>query len=115
MNIKFKIRTNWQTAEPKISHALNQVRFQPFQSFDLKLAEAEQDEGCPYHSPKNCDCEIIVLLLYSDDYSITTLVGYCRDRLVEFSLPECSNSREISEKISQAFLNAQKLLEKEQV
>ncbi len=109
----FKIRADWQTAESKVLLALNQVGFQAFKSFDLKLSETEQGRQCPYHLSNGCDCEIIVVLLSCAQFSATAIIGYCRDGVVEFSLIECPNLREISEKIAHAFLSANRLLETE--
>lgn len=112
--VKYKLKADWQTARPKITESLGAAGYRIFQSFGLKFSEFEFDHRCSHHASEDCDCEIIVLLLYSNNYPIITILGHCTNGILEFGLGDCpTNYVEISEDIARAFLKAQKLLDKQ--
>lgn len=64
-------------------------------SFDLQAAKsAHADCTCPYHGTANCDCQIVVLLVYGEQEPPITLVVHSRDEKTFLSLPESPDVRE---------------------
>jgi hypothetical protein len=46
-------------------------------TFDLKVARLPQpDCPCPHHGTEQCDCQMIVLLVYADDKGPVSLVAH---------------------------------------
>jgi hypothetical protein len=49
-------------------------------SFDLQIAKsAHPDCNCPHHGTSKCDCQIVVLLVYSDQEGPISLVLHSQD------------------------------------
>ena len=49
-------------------------------SFDLKTAKSAQTEcTCPHHGTKQCDCQIVVLLVYSEHEGPISLIVHSQD------------------------------------
>jgi len=70
---------NTDQAIPLIIESLSDVGLQVIQSFDLKIASLRQGLcTCPHHEPDQCDCQMVVLLVYGRNPTPTTLVvhGY---------------------------------------
>lgn len=56
-------------------------------SFDLQTARgAHVGCTCPHHGTEQCDCQIVVLLVYGQDASLVTLVAHGRDGRTRFAL-----------------------------
>lgn len=41
---------------------------------------------CPYHGTRDCDCQVVVLLVYGDNGTPATLLIHGRDQKTNFSL-----------------------------
>lgn len=113
MSIRYKLKSDWQTARPRITKSMSDAGIRIFQSFGLKFSEYEFDHKCSRLSPEEYDCEIIVLLLYTNDHPIVSILGHCANGIVEFGLGDCPNPLALSEEITRAFLKAQKMLDSE--
>ncbi len=57
------------------------------QTFDLQVARlAHHDCACPHHGTAECDCQLVVLLVYQQDDEPSTLVIHSRDHSTWISL-----------------------------
>ena len=75
-------------------------------SFDLQTARAAHvDCTCPHHGKDECDCQLVVLLVYDDQGTPITLVAHGKDNKTHFALvdpPERPEERLLNTKILQA-------------
>ena len=77
-----------------IVEALNRVDLQVATSFDLRTARAAHtDCSCPYHGTADCDCQMVVLLVYGTDVCPATLVVHGRDGRTWLSLADVPGQR----------------------
>jgi len=54
---------------------LTQAGLHPIQTFDLQVARIGlHDCPCPYHGTDECDCQLVVLLVYGDTDKPETLI-----------------------------------------
>jgi hypothetical protein len=66
---------------------LEQSGFQPVRTFDLQAARlAHLDCPCPHHGTAQCNCQMVVLLVYKADYPPATLVIHGSDETSWFYL-----------------------------
>ena len=64
-------------------------------SFDLQLARsAHTGCTCPHHGTVQCDCQIVVLLVYGEQDSPITLVVHSQDGKTDLSMTESFNPEE---------------------
>ena len=70
-----------------LSDRLDKLGLKTERSFDLRL---QQDENitcsCPHHGTIQCDCQIVVLLVYGISDGPDTIVAHSRDGKTVFSL-----------------------------
>jgi hypothetical protein len=75
-------------------------------SFDLQTARAAHvDCTCPHHGKDECDCQLVVMLVYDDQGTPITLVAHGKDNKTHFALvdpPESLQERLLKTKILQA-------------
>ncbi|HEX8992467.1 MAG TPA: hypothetical protein VF784_12380 [Anaerolineales bacterium] len=58
-------------------------------TFDLREARSSlEDCPCPYHGTADCDCQMVVLLVYSEGMAPTTLVLHGNDGQTLISLSD---------------------------
>jgi hypothetical protein len=63
-------------------------------SFDLRMARAAHTEcSCPHHGTADCDCQMVVLLVYGTGASPATLVAHGRDGHTYLSLASTPGQR----------------------
>lgn len=56
-------------------------------SFDLQAAKsAHTDCACPHHGTSQCDCQIVVLLVYGEDEGPVSLVVHSQDNHTYLSM-----------------------------
>ncbi len=58
-------------------------------SFDFHASRSAMDNfgcDCPYHGTRDCDCQVVVLLVYGDNGTPATLLIHGRDQKTNFSL-----------------------------
>lgn len=79
---------------------------QVIRSFDLETARvAHVDCTCPHHGKDECDCQMVVMLVYDDQGSPVTLIAHSKDNKTHFALvdpPERPEERLLKTKILQA-------------
>jgi hypothetical protein len=107
----FKILTlqaDSQTAIEQSMQRLNLAGLQVVRSFDLKVARAAHVGcNCPHHGTDQCDCQMVVLLVYDQNSPPATLVVHGHDGETQFTLvdtPEQRPAPELINTIVQAIL-----------
>jgi len=64
-------------------------------SFDLRTAKLAHTEcACPHHDSKQCDCQIVVLLVYDENDGPISLIVHCQDRNTNLSMMNTPNVSE---------------------
>ena len=67
---------------------------QVLRTFDLQDARLAHTEcPCPNHGTEQCDCQMVVLLIYADDYRPISLVAHSHDGKTWFSLVNTPQQR----------------------
>jgi hypothetical protein len=70
------------------------VGLQVMCTFDLQAARQDPaDCPCPHHGTDQCDCQMVVLLVYGDNYQPISLVALCHDGKTWFSLVDTPQQR----------------------
>ena len=73
---------------------LSQAGLHPFQTFDLHTARAGLHNcSCPNHGTEQCDCQMVVLLIYGRSPEPVTLILHGNNGLTWFSMVESAQSR----------------------
>jgi hypothetical protein len=66
---------------------LNHLGLKMERSFDLSFHEEENIAcNCPHHGTNECDCQIVVLLIYVNVNGPDTVIAHSRDGRTTFSL-----------------------------
>lgn len=77
-----------------ITHQVNGAGLQIMRTFDLQAARHEPaDCPCPHHGTDQCDCQMVVLLVYGDDHQPVSLVAHSHDGKTWFSLVDTPQQR----------------------
>lgn len=72
---------------------LSQVGLRPVQTFDLHTARTElHDCSCPNHGTEQCDCQMVVLLVYGKTVEPVTLILHGNNGLTWFSIAESTRA-----------------------
>lgn len=86
-----------KTSDEAMAWATRQVKeagLQVLRTFDLQLArQAHSDCPCPYHGTDPCDCQMVVLLVYEDQFQPISLVAHSSDGKTWFSLVNTPQQR----------------------
>jgi hypothetical protein len=81
------LQTDSQAAIEQSIQRLDAAGLQVMRSFDLKAARAAQvDCTCPQHGTEQCDCQMVVLLVYGQDNQPVTLVVHGHDGKTQIAL-----------------------------
>ncbi len=65
----------WEEALSWTEQRLSRAGFIPLRTFDLKTARAGQAAcSCPHHGTEQCDCQMLVLLVYGPNSQPLSLV-----------------------------------------
>jgi len=65
----------------------NDAGLQALRTFDLQVARLAHTEcPCPHHGTDRCDCQMVVLLVYGDQFQPISLVAHSHDGKTWFSL-----------------------------
>jgi hypothetical protein len=90
-------------AVERVTNRLSADGLRVMPSFDLQAARsAHVDCTCPHHGKDECDCQLVVLLVYEDQGPPLTLVAHSKDGKTHFALvdpPEGPQEQEIKNKI----------------
>ena len=102
------LQSDSQTAIEGSIRRLEQFGLQVMRSFDLKVARAAHVGcTCPHHGTDQCDCQMVVLLVYGPDGSPVTLVVHGHDSQTHIALvdtPEQRPAPQLVNTIRQAIL-----------
>lgn len=102
------IQSDSQAVLDQSIQLLSLAGLQVMRSFDLKAARAAHvDCTCPYHGTDQCDCQMVVLLVYGQDPTPATLVFHGHDGQTQIALvdtPELRPSAPLTKAILKAFL-----------
>ena len=102
LNLDSKNAVNWMI-DRLASDGMQVIR-----SFDLQTARAAHvDCTCPHHGKKECDCQMVVLLIYDHQGTPLTLVAHSKDNKTHFALvnpPERVQELILKTKILQAII-----------
>ena len=72
----------------------NAAGLQVLRTFDLQMARLAHSEcPCPHHGTDQCDCQMVVLLVYADSYRPISLVAHSHDGKTWFSLVNTPQQR----------------------
>ena len=81
-------------AIPRITQILSRAGLQVIQSFDLQTARASRIRcRCPHHGTDQCDCQMVVLLIYGLEAAPSTLVAHGHDGKTYLSLVDDPQQR----------------------
>ncbi|OGC77037.1 MAG: hypothetical protein A2Z27_03390 [candidate division Zixibacteria bacterium RBG_16_50_21] len=70
------------------------VGLQVVRTFDLQAARHDPaDCPCPHHGTDQCDCQMVVLLVYGDEYQPVSLIAHSYDGRTWFSLVDTPQQR----------------------
>src|SRR5215208_2603500 len=68
---------------------LSEASLRVVQTFDLHIARfAPYDCSCPNHGMEECDCQLVVLLIYGEALEPATLILHGNDGKTWFSMTE---------------------------
>lgn len=108
MSNQISIMTLRQSVEATISWAMQKLLalgFQVERTFDLQVARlAHADCPCPYHGTKDCNCQMIILIVHSEA-QFGTVVAHGQDEHTSLALVTGTN-QSIDERVIQALLPA---------
>lgn len=77
-----------------ITRQVNGAGLQIMRTFDLQAARHDPaDCPCPHHGTDQCDCQMVVLLVYGDDHQPVSLVAHSHDGKTWFSLVDTPQQR----------------------
>ena len=95
-----------ETAVEKVTQRLSGDGLQVVRSFDLQTARSAHTLcTCPHHGTENCDCQMIVLLVYDHQGQPLTMVAHSQDGQTHFELvdtPQQHDKRLLKTTILQA-------------
>ncbi|HRJ59501.1 MAG TPA: hypothetical protein PLV64_24690 [Anaerolineales bacterium] len=79
-----------QTAKKKLS----QANLRALQTFDLHtVRHTQQDCPCPNHGTAECDCQMVVLMVYGETAEPATLILHGSDGQTRFSIADDTSQR----------------------
>lgn len=79
-----------QTAKKKLS----QAGLRALQTFDLHTTRhIQQDCPCPNHGTADCDCQMVVLMVYGETAEPAALILHGSDGQTRFSIADDSSQR----------------------
>ena len=94
----FSLQLEWETALNRTISSLEESGLQVVRSFDLGVARSVHVNcACPHHGTEQCDCQLVVLLIYHQQNPPSTLVIHGHDGRVNFILVD-SFEKEVDQK-----------------
>jgi hypothetical protein len=86
-----------KTCDEAIAWVVGQISgagLRVMRTFDLKAARHNPaDCPCPHHGTDDCDCQMVVMLVYQGDYQPVSLVAHSHDGRTWFSLVDTPQQR----------------------
>jgi len=82
------------SAIPWVVSRVEQAGLNVIRTFDL-LAASHESSDCPYpdHSDDRCDCQVVVMLIYGDDYQPVSLIAQSQRGRTWLSLVDTPQQR----------------------
>lgn len=94
------INLDSEIAVERIVDRLEADGLQVIRSFDLKAARAAHvDCTCPHHGTEQCDCQMVVLLVYGGQEHPLTLVAHGKDGQTHFAIADSSAEQQTEQRI----------------
>ena len=88
------LQADSQAAIEYSMQCLDLAGFQVLRSFDLKVARAAHlNCTCPHHGTDQCDCQLVVLLVYAQEEPPVTLVVHGHDGQVQIAVVETTGQQ----------------------
>jgi len=76
-----------ESAVDRVTQRLKDRGLQVMRSFDLQVARsAHVNCACPHHGTAQCDCQMIVLLVYGEEVQPLTLVAHGHEGKTHFAM-----------------------------
>ena len=89
-----KLNLDAEQALPLITNLLSGLGFQVLPSFDLQAARTSQIRcKCPHHGTEQCDCQMVVLLIYGQGNQPTSMVVHAHDGKTYLSIVDNPQQR----------------------
>jgi hypothetical protein len=83
-----------QAAIAQATQALTAAGLQVVRSFDLQVARSlHVGCACPHHGTDQCNCQMVVLLIYGSNKPPLTLVAHGHDGQTHFALVDSPSQR----------------------
>jgi len=83
----FSMLIGGEAAQSHIMAALTAANLRVERSFDMQVARLAHTEcSCPHHGTEECDCQLVVLLVYDHKSPPATLILHGRDNFTNISL-----------------------------
>jgi hypothetical protein len=80
---------------------LSQANLRAVQTFDLNIARsALHDCSCPNHGTEECDCQMVVLLVYGKATEPETLILHGNDGRTWLSIAEIPNQKKNTDTVT---------------
>jgi hypothetical protein len=93
-SVIISLESDTQTAIEQSMQRLDLAGLQVVRSFDLKVARAaHMGCTCPHHGTDQCDCQMVVLLVYGQDSLPATLVVHGHDGQTQIALVDTPELR----------------------
>ena len=96
-----------ETVITQLTRSLTQSGLRVVRSFDLQSACASfPDLTCPHHGDSNCDCQLVVLLIYGTEAIPATIILHSHRGKTDADLVDSPNNRpdpDLVEMIRHAF------------
>jgi hypothetical protein len=87
LSLLFSVHQPCDTALMWAKERLSQTGLRPIQTFDLHTARAGLHGcSCPHHGMDECDCQMVVVLVYGDSEQPSTLILHGSDGQTWFSI-----------------------------
>jgi hypothetical protein len=106
MNMSPFLTLSWTCEQtlPWVTQQLHQAGMRSVQTFDLHTARAaSHDCECPHHGTDQCDCQMVVLLVYGKVEEPVTLILHGNDGTTSLSIvAPIKPNHELDEQIRQA-------------
>jgi len=84
----------WNEAIAWVVSQVSGVGLHVMRTFDLQAARLDSgDCPCPHHGTDQCDCQMVVLLFYGEEYQPISLVAHSHDGKTWFSLVDTPQQR----------------------
>jgi hypothetical protein len=102
----FRMNQPWDVAIEWVVRQVSRAGLQVLRTFDLQLARLAHSEcPCPLHGTQQCDCQMMVLLVYAEGYQPVSLVAHGHDGKTWLSLVDTAQ-QEADPRLEAAIMQA---------